>query len=181
MSRIIGTLKKYFCVCVKRDAVIAVSPVKVSVCVPSPSQDSRRERSNNFQAFVKMALETLLGSCRRKHGGPRGKQGWEPLTFLLSLQICCMTRSNTASAHLIAEKVSPISIHHPLLVNLCFFPPLLQTYFLLLSALVYLMVRNTLQVKHCFELKLKVRLPSFPSLIHPPPKTDCLTVHKFFL
>ncbi|KAM8753957.1 uncharacterized protein AB9X84_010937 [Acanthopagrus schlegelii] len=38
-------------------------------------EDSRRERSNNFQAFVKMALETLLGSCRRKHGGPRGKQG----------------------------------------------------------------------------------------------------------
>ncbi|CAJ1084677.1 hypothetical protein D4764_08G0010350 [Xyrichtys novacula] len=37
-------------------------------------EDSRRERSNNFQAFVKMALETLLGSCRRKHGGPRGKQ-----------------------------------------------------------------------------------------------------------
>lgn len=52
-------------------------------CVPSegiylcfiPSQDSRRERSSNFQAFVKMALETLLGSCRRKHGGPRGRQG----------------------------------------------------------------------------------------------------------
>lgn len=91
MYRIIGTFhswwhKKYFCVCVKWDAVIAVSPVKVSVCVPSPSQDSRRERSNNFQAFVKMALETLLGSCRRKHGGPRGKQGWEPLTFLLSPQ-----------------------------------------------------------------------------------------------
>ncbi|KAM7405093.1 hypothetical protein PAMP_012378 [Pampus punctatissimus] len=40
-----------------------------------PSQDSRRERSSNFQAFVKMALETLLGSCRRKHGGPRGRQG----------------------------------------------------------------------------------------------------------
>ncbi|KAL3974775.1 splicing factor 3B subunit 1 [Sarotherodon galilaeus] len=38
-------------------------------------EDSRRERSNNFQAFVKMALETLLGSCRRKHGGPRGRQG----------------------------------------------------------------------------------------------------------
>lgn len=56
---------------------------EVSCCVPSegiclclvPSQDSRRERSNNFQAFVKMALETLLGSCRRKHGGPRGRQG----------------------------------------------------------------------------------------------------------
>ncbi|CAG6021766.1 unnamed protein product [Menidia menidia] len=38
-------------------------------------EDSRRERSNNFQAFVKMALETLLGSCRHKHGGPRGRQG----------------------------------------------------------------------------------------------------------
>ncbi|TNN74809.1 hypothetical protein EYF80_014909 [Liparis tanakae] len=31
----------------------------------SATKDSRRERSNNFQAFVKMALETLLGSCRR--------------------------------------------------------------------------------------------------------------------
>ncbi|KAL7884615.1 hypothetical protein AOLI_G00073850 [Acnodon oligacanthus] len=38
-------------------------------------EDSRRERSSNFQAFVKMALETLLGSCRRKYGGPRGRQG----------------------------------------------------------------------------------------------------------
>ncbi|CAL8256666.1 unnamed protein product [Gadus morhua 'NCC'] len=38
-------------------------------------EDSRRERSNNFQAFVKMALETLLGSCRRKHAGPQGRQG----------------------------------------------------------------------------------------------------------
>ncbi|TRY86412.1 hypothetical protein DNTS_004193 [Danionella cerebrum] len=38
-------------------------------------EDSRRERSSNFQAFVKLALETLLGSCRRKHGGPRGRQG----------------------------------------------------------------------------------------------------------
>ncbi|CAL8275633.1 unnamed protein product [Boreogadus saida] len=38
-------------------------------------KDSRRERSNNFQAFVKMALETLLGSCRRKHAGPQGRQG----------------------------------------------------------------------------------------------------------
>lgn len=59
----------------------------VNCCVPSdanclcfiPLQDSRRERSSNFQAFVKMALETLLGSCRRKHGGPRGRQGWEHL------------------------------------------------------------------------------------------------------
>lgn len=62
---------------------------EVICCVPSegiclclvPSQDSRRERSNNFQAFVKMALETLLGSCRRKHGGPRGRQGWEGPRF----------------------------------------------------------------------------------------------------
>ncbi|KAM4737543.1 uncharacterized protein FYW61_004979 [Anableps anableps] len=38
-------------------------------------EDSRRERSNNFQAFVKMALETLLGTCRRKHGGPQGRRG----------------------------------------------------------------------------------------------------------
>lgn len=34
----------------------------------SPLQDSRRERSSNFQSFVRMALETLLGSCRRKRG-----------------------------------------------------------------------------------------------------------------
>ncbi|KAG8546988.1 hypothetical protein GDO81_029351, partial [Engystomops pustulosus] len=31
-------------------------------------EDSRRERSSNFQAFVRMAMETLLGSCRRKRG-----------------------------------------------------------------------------------------------------------------
>ncbi|XP_077140261.1 uncharacterized protein LOC143805181 isoform X1 [Ranitomeya variabilis] len=31
-------------------------------------EDSRRERSGNFQSFVRMALETLLGSCRRKRG-----------------------------------------------------------------------------------------------------------------
>ncbi|PIN99475.1 hypothetical protein AB205_0198000 [Aquarana catesbeiana] len=31
-------------------------------------EDSRRERSSNFQAFIRMALETLLGSCRRKRG-----------------------------------------------------------------------------------------------------------------
>ncbi|CAJ0927459.1 unnamed protein product [Ranitomeya imitator] len=30
--------------------------------------DSRRERSGNFQSFLRMALETLLGSCRRKRG-----------------------------------------------------------------------------------------------------------------
>lgn len=54
--------------------LIRVSSEGICLCLV-PSQDSRRERSSNFQAFVKMALETLLGSCRRKHGGPRGKQG----------------------------------------------------------------------------------------------------------
>ncbi|KAA0714383.1 hypothetical protein E1301_Tti016606 [Triplophysa tibetana] len=44
-------------------------PVNISVY---PSQESRRERSNSFHAFVKLALETLLGSCRRKHGNPMG-------------------------------------------------------------------------------------------------------------
>ncbi|GAA6076018.1 uncharacterized protein LOC101072313 [Tachysurus ichikawai] len=34
-------------------------------------EDSRRERSNNFQAFVILTLETLLGSCSRKYKGPR--------------------------------------------------------------------------------------------------------------
>ncbi|CAM4718914.1 unnamed protein product [Leuciscus chuanchicus] len=43
----------------------------ICLCV-FPSQDSQRERNSNFQAFVKLALETLLGSCRRKHEGPRG-------------------------------------------------------------------------------------------------------------
>ncbi|KAF3861005.1 hypothetical protein F7725_001260, partial [Dissostichus mawsoni] len=46
-------------------------------------EDSRRERSNNFQAFVKMALETLLGSCRRKHGGARANRA-DTLLFLTS-------------------------------------------------------------------------------------------------
>ncbi|KAK7136306.1 hypothetical protein R3I94_014828 [Phoxinus phoxinus] len=39
---------------------------------PKSKEDSQREKSNNFQAFVKLALETLLGSCRHKHEGPRG-------------------------------------------------------------------------------------------------------------
>lgn len=56
------------------EVIRCVSSEAICLCLV-PSQDSRRERSNNFQAFVKMALETLLGSCRRKHGGPRGRQG----------------------------------------------------------------------------------------------------------
>lgn len=52
-----------------------VSSQGICLCV-FPSQDSQRERNSNFQAFVKLALETLLGSCRRKHEGPRGRQGW---------------------------------------------------------------------------------------------------------
>lgn len=107
-------------------------------CVPSegiclcfiPSQDSRRERSNNFQAFVKMALETLLGSCRRKHGGPRGRQGWvrfSPPLSALSLPWACKLGQlcgspNTASAHLSTQRVNPISIHRHLLFNLCSSP-----------------------------------------------------------
>lgn len=75
--------KKFICdIPVKnQSAAQLLSCMCVCVCVPSegicvclPSQDSRRERSSNFQAFVKMALETLLGSCRRKHGGPQGRQ-----------------------------------------------------------------------------------------------------------
>lgn len=148
-----------------------MSPVKVSVCF-IPSQDSRRERSNNFQAFVKMALETLLGSCRRKHGGPRGKQGWEPDTFLLSLQTGLLHGQFQHSiCSPLAENVNLTSIHHHLLFNpftphlpsspkfLC---PLPQQ----MSTLVYWMLRNILQVKpdHCFELKKTVCLsfPSFP-------------------
>lgn len=89
-----------------------------------PSQDSRRERSNNFQAFVKMALETLLGSCRRKHGGPRGKQGWEPDTFLLSLQTGLLHGQFQHSiCSPLAEKVNLTSIHHHLLFNPCSPPP----------------------------------------------------------
>lgn len=105
-------------------------------CVPSegiclcffPSQDSRRERSNNFQAFVKMALETLLGSCRRKHGGPRGRQGWVHLPSALpsgAYRLCAVVwPCNTASAHISQRpKVNLISIHHHLLFNLRSFSP----------------------------------------------------------
>lgn len=122
----------------------------------------------------------------------RGANRAESLT--LSLWACRLncgiTRSNAASAHLTAEKVGPISIHHHLLVNPCFFssppslPPSLHTYFLLPSALVYSMLRNTLLVKHCFELKKekKKSLSSLFSFLNPPlPRQDCLTVRKFFL
>lgn len=93
-------------------------------CVPSegiclcfiPSQDSRRERSNNFQAFVKMALETLLGSCRRKHGGPRGRQGWGHFPSVLSPWAyrlgCCMALQYSICSPLTeAENLIPIHYH----------------------------------------------------------------------
>ncbi len=109
-------------------------------CVPSEgiclcfisSQDSRRERSNNFQAFVKMALETLLGSCRRKHGGPRGKQGWvhhaSTTPWARSLGCCVVFQYSICSPLTEAEsgpelRLSP-SVFQPL-----FPPPDFPTFF----------------------------------------------------
>ena len=47
----------------------------ISLCA-FPLQGSRRGRSSNCQAFVRTALETLLGSHHCRHGGPPGRQGW---------------------------------------------------------------------------------------------------------
>ncbi|KAM9325869.1 uncharacterized protein PAF06_002019 isoform 3-T3 [Gastrophryne carolinensis] len=48
-------------------------------------EDSRRERSSNFQAFMRTALETLLGSCRRKRPARRtSTEQAQPAKTLLS-------------------------------------------------------------------------------------------------
>lgn len=161
-------------------------------CVPSegiclcfiPSQDSRRERSNNFQAFVKMALETLLGSCRRKHGGPRGRQGWvhlpSPLHFspwAYRLGCCVAFQYKLCSPLTEAENESDL---HPSPSVVQLIPPLPN---LLLSPLAYWMLRYRSQVKldHCFEQKNSWSPLCNPTLTHPNAMIDCQTVHNFFL
>lgn len=56
-------------ICLLRCLSVHISVISDPHPAPtSPLKDSRRERSSNFQSFVRMALETLLGSCRRKRG-----------------------------------------------------------------------------------------------------------------
>jgi hypothetical protein len=92
-----------------------------------PSQDSRRERSNNFQAFVKMALETLLGSCRRKHGGPWGRQGWKAASHPLpiSLGTAYRSRLDTQLCPLALTRAESDTAFHPSVTHCVwpFFPP----------------------------------------------------------
>lgn len=160
---------------------LRISGGEVICCVPSegiclclvPSQDSRRERSNNFQAFVKMALETLLGSCRRKHGAPRGRQGWEgprfpPLNLHTGLLYGRFPPQRPVASHrgrLWTRSPSP-SVVQPLPPPTHLFPsPPPPPHAVQVSLLAAPQNPQPLQVKpdHCFELKKRLS----PSLIEP--------------
>lgn len=156
-------------------------------CVPSegiclclvPSQDSRRERSNNFQAFVKMALETLLGSCRRKHGAPRGRQGWEvptpppptPPPPTCTLDCCTAGFHHSVQSPDCEPDLHPSpSVVQPLPPPTHLFPspppnPPAPPHAVHVSLLAAPQNPRPLQVKpdHCFELKKRLS----PSLIEP--------------
>ncbi len=111
----------------KWDAVIAVSPVKVSVCVSSSRRTAEGREAITSRHLWRWLWRHCWGPAVVNMGAPGANRAerttLSPWAFGLG---CCAASSNTASARLPQrQKVNMISIHHHLL----FKPLLLPTFF----------------------------------------------------
>lgn len=130
-----------------------------------------------------MALETLLGSCRRKHGSLRGKQGW---VHISRRRLGCCAAFQYRICSPLTEKESEPDLHPspsvvqpvPLTLSKFVLPPSPHNPHGLIG-----MLRNRLQVKpdHCFEQQKNILISSLQSFPSSLSYQDQLSNSLYFL